>query len=171
MRYLTAKELQEAVEFRSSRVTDLREEWDAIVAARKVRETVPADPSACLAEGRYRCFYEGDWEGGLPILAKAGDKQLSELASMDLETRGTERALEKGNAWYDAAKSNKQQGAGLARASFYYRMARDSAPAIDQERIRRRMDEIAALRLPRNLFNGELVPSRLRPLRETWNSD
>ena len=50
------------------------------MAARKLLETTPDNPSACLVEGRYRCFYEGDWESGLPLLAKADDMQLSELA-------------------------------------------------------------------------------------------
>lgn len=171
LRYLVAKDLQQSVDFRAGRIKELREGWDAIVTARKVLETTPDNPSACLAEGRYRCFYEGDWKGGLPLLAKAGDTQLSELARKDLESPGTDKSLETGDAWYEAAKNNKLHAAGFARASFFYRLAIEKAPAIHQERIRRRLDEIGSLRLPQNLLNPEPRPIHLRPLLESWNSN
>ncbi len=171
IRYLVAKDLQVAVDFRGRRLADLQGQWESIMAARKQRQTTPDDPSACLVEGRYRCFYEGDWEGGLPILAKSGDKQLSELARMDLEAGGRERAIEKGTAWYETAKNNNEYAAGLSRASYYYRLVTENVPAIEQEKIRRRLDEIDALRLPAILFSAEPDPSRLQALLATWNSD
>ncbi len=47
----------------------------------------PDDPDASLHVGRFLCFYKGDWEKGLPLLAQGGDAKLKELAKRDLNPR------------------------------------------------------------------------------------
>ena len=57
------------------------------VRADEKLKTNPDDPQANLALGRYRCFAKGDWEAGLPLLAKSGDAALASLAKKALEAR------------------------------------------------------------------------------------
>ncbi|MBI3877243.1 MAG: hypothetical protein HY300_15015, partial [Verrucomicrobia bacterium] len=40
----------------------------------------PDDPGANLAVGQFLCFVKGDWESGLPLLAKSDDNVLKTLA-------------------------------------------------------------------------------------------
>lgn len=44
----------------------------------------PDDPTACLAVGRFRAFYQGDWNSGLPLLAKSNYPDFSVLAEREL---------------------------------------------------------------------------------------
>ena len=44
--------------------------------ARKFLESRPDDPAANAAVGRYFCLFQGDWEAGLPLLAKGTARPL-----------------------------------------------------------------------------------------------
>ena len=47
-----------------------RREHEAIQAAQERLKTAPDDPDACLAVGRWYCFYQGDWERGPEALGQ-----------------------------------------------------------------------------------------------------
>src|SRR5205823_674976 len=60
---------------------------------RKALASNANDPSANEKIGRFICFLKGDWDAGLPMLAKGSDEQLKAIAALDLSrTGGAERA-------------------------------------------------------------------------------
>jgi hypothetical protein len=73
---------------------EVRNHLQSIELARTAREKVapmlavlrqsPHDAAANLAVGQYRCFVCGQWEQGLPMLARSGDAKLAKLASDEL---------------------------------------------------------------------------------------
>jgi hypothetical protein len=85
-----------------------RQEIDVARAAyRDVEEVLsaldenPYDPDANLVVGRYYCFVKGDWEQGLPLLARCGDNRLRGLADAELELPELSLAqLELGDGWW-----------------------------------------------------------------------
>src|SRR5262245_17696113 len=44
----------------------------------------PLDAETCLKLGKLICFLKGDWQRGLPLLARGSDERLRELAHQDL---------------------------------------------------------------------------------------
>jgi hypothetical protein len=51
---------------------------------RKTLDKNPDDAEAAFQLGRHFCFVRGEWETGLPLLARGKDKALSELAQFEL---------------------------------------------------------------------------------------
>src|SRR5258706_6184202 len=51
---------------------------------KKILEKNSDDQEAALQLGRHLCFVKGDWEAGLPLLAKGKDKALADLAQFEL---------------------------------------------------------------------------------------
>ncbi len=68
------------IQARSKEIAALRDEHKALEAHLKTLKDRPDDPAANLAAGLYWCFSRGDWEQGLPLLAKGFDPALAALA-------------------------------------------------------------------------------------------
>ncbi len=68
--------LKEVEEYRGAR--------DRAKLALEKLAKLPDDPGANLAVGSYLCFYQRDWEKGLPMLAKGEDAKLKGAAVADL---------------------------------------------------------------------------------------
>jgi hypothetical protein len=97
-----------AIQGRTKQIREIQEAWEAIEEARSKLEHDPADPAANAAVGRYVCFSRGDWELGLPLLARGSESQLKTLAEKELKRPvPADVLLELGNAWTDLAKREK----------------------------------------------------------------
>ncbi len=113
----------------------------------------PDDPQANLAVGRWRCFTKGDWEIGLPLLAKGSDaslKQLAQREAVKAESVGDQVAI--ADAWWVAANSasSNEKRHFLARAAHWYSIAKpNAASGIEKLKIEKRLAEI-----------GDVVPSQ-----------
>ena len=82
-------ELRATIQQKQAFVGEL-EKWIAKVQeAQQTLEAQPDDPEANLVLGRYSCFIRGDWETGLPHLARSSDDKLSHVAKMELEKPST----------------------------------------------------------------------------------
>jgi hypothetical protein len=137
--------LVRAVEARSSDVELLQGEAERVKAALAVLEKQPDDADANLAVGKYRCLLKGQWEKGLPNLAKSGDATLKALAVKDLA--GPDQAaaqLEVADGWYDLAAGVK----GLVklhlqrRAHHWYQEAAPGLAGLDKTRVEKRLEEL-----------------------------
>jgi hypothetical protein len=75
----------------------------AAPAIAKLREA-PDDAGANVEAGRFLCFWRGDWEKGLPLLAKGSDSGLKAIAQEDIAA-GADVPMQFGvaNAWWDLA--------------------------------------------------------------------
>jgi DNA-binding beta-propeller fold protein YncE len=110
---------------------------DAFEKVRKDLETLasrPDDPAANVAVGRFRCYEKGDWDQGLPLLARGGD-DLAELARKDLTGAADAAAQARlGDLWWERAEKEGENRAGpQRRARFWYLRALPRLSGEDRE--------------------------------------
>lgn len=90
----------------------------------------PSDPEANLQVGRFGCFVKGDWQAGLPLLAKSSDAELAKLAALESQkdpALAVKLAL--GDGWWAMA----QAATGIAKhriAERAYRWYDDVSPEL-----------------------------------------
>ena len=69
---------------RGKMVEAMQKEYDNIKPDLATLKDKPDDPDASLHVGRFLCFFKGDWDGGLPLLAVGTDAKLRDLAKKDI---------------------------------------------------------------------------------------
>ena len=126
--------------------------FQEVQAALAVLKDKPDDGEAHLIAGRHYCFVKGDWETGLPHLAKSSDAPLAQVAGDDLKAGADSAAQVKvADAWWDL--SAKAHGAELdgvrLRAGFWYKqLLGDSTDGLLRARIEKRLEEVAQISRP-----------------------
>ena len=98
--------------------------------------------------GRFLAFIKGDWDEGLPLLARGGGEDMRELALSDIQ--GADRPMEMvtlGDAWWsmsERAKTGVYRQACRDRASHWYARAFANLPeSLDKLHVKGRLDEAA----------------------------
>jgi hypothetical protein len=138
--------LTAAVTAKSKEVDGLRKAFEAVEADLKAAATGAADPAAASRAGRYLCLVKGNWDVGLPLLAKGGDAKLKAAADKDLAQPTTAAGrVEAGDAWWDVGEGLdpvSQTGARL-RADHWYRQAAAELTGLTKARIDKRLAETA----------------------------
>jgi hypothetical protein len=122
------------------------------------------------ARGRYRCFVQGNWDEGLPLLEKDAAVSLKWTAQRDLKgtTAGGE-SLEIGDAWRDLAGQEKTRvGRALlnARALRWYQWAKVQGPRDVSEAAEERLKKVGPVPPPLDLLR-RIVPAD-HVLTGTW---
>ena len=111
-------------------------------AALKTLETLPDDADANLLLGKFRIFAQGNYEQGLPLLAKGADPKLQELARRDLAgAKDAAEQLALGDAWYDLAELEPSLAKKhlQRRAGFWYQQALPSTTGLEREKLEQRL--------------------------------
>ena len=128
----------------SARDPDLRR----IAGVMKTLLDAPDDAPANLLVGRYLCFTEGDWEKGLPLLAKCSDAALKALAVKELAQPADGAAeMSVADGWWDFAKKeddNSRKAAAQMRAKQWYEKALPSLASLTKAKAQMRIAEIGA---------------------------
>jgi hypothetical protein len=127
------------------RVADLRalgQEYERAKRALELLKSSPEDEAAHLTVGIFYGLHKGQWDIGLPHLARCGDAELSVLAQRELAGPADGlRQVEIGDAWWSLA--DKYPGAArpvLQRhAQEWYRRARASIAGLTLTRIDARL--------------------------------
>jgi hypothetical protein len=137
--------LVRAVETRAKDIEQMKSEAEKIKPALETLEKKPDDADANLAVGKYRSFLKGQWDKGLPNLAKGGDATLKGLAEKDLAgSADAAGQAEIGDAWYDLAGS--QEGVAKLhlqkRAVFWYQQAAPTLTGLNKTRVDKRLAEL-----------------------------
>jgi hypothetical protein len=107
-------------------IDELRAARDRLGPVLQKLKAAPNDPSANLAVGRYTALLRGDWEQGLPLLAKGNDPTLAALAKAALaEPADADARAALAGGWWDLAQSSigRAKTTLLARAADDYREA------------------------------------------------
>lgn len=148
-------------EARAREVSDLQKDKEAAKKAREVLATTPDDPAANLAAGRHLCLAKGDWEAGLPHLAKGSDAGLKALAARDLANPAeAKEQMAVGDAWWDLGLRRRAvhwyskalpSSSGLTRARLEKRLA-EAGPV--EPAARSAIDLLALIRLEQDTVKG-----------------
>ena len=131
----------------------MQKEFTNIKPDLAVLKDKPEDPEASLHVGRFLCFFKGEWDKGLPLLALNGDAKLKDLAKKDLNdpvAAADQAAL--ADAWMDLAEA-ETRGKPLIQLHAYgwYKQAAPQLVGMDKARVEKRikdLDKLAERLLP-----------------------
>ncbi len=129
----------------SKSVTAAKQQWDGWQKAQATLKQTPDDPVANLAAGRYLAFAQGDWDQGLPHLAKGPDGPLKDLAAKSLKPPEEAAALaELGDAWFAAAEKAKGKDKPELRAgaAYWYTQAEPGLTGLVKTIVDKRLAEL-----------------------------
>ena len=133
--------------------------WQAANTARTQLSSNPDDPAANETLGRYLAFQKREFDDGLAHLAKAANKSLADVATLDLAgAADAETKAKIGDAWYDwgnGVSGTDQQGA-FNRALYWYRDGVDSLDGFKKGEVESRITALESKLAPTN-SDGELT--------------
>ncbi len=118
----------------------LKARFAAVQKALDTLETDPADADANLKAGQWLCLVRGQWDRGLPMLAKGSNKALAELARQDLGTHGeAKQQVAVADAWWNLGEKDPASKAALQdRARHWYQLAMPKLAGLDKARAEKR---------------------------------
>jgi hypothetical protein len=98
--------------------------------------------------GKYHCLIQGNWDTGLPMLAKSDYPTLRPLAEREL--KGELDATKLADDWFTHAEKlpENMRVEGLRRAEKNYRRALRTASGLDKTRIEKRLTELVPVTSP-----------------------
>jgi hypothetical protein len=134
--------LAERLRVRGPEIVALAGEYQRFIAAQETLSATPDDAEANLVAGRYLAAVKGDWNAGLPMLAKAADPVWRTPAQFDVASPADPPAcLAVADAWWDLGNSLAEPYRGnlLDRAGHWYRLAMPGLPAADRGRVVQRL--------------------------------
>lgn len=146
-----AKELPMATsaEARAKEFAGLQVRLAKVKAAREKLATTPEDAVSNGLLGSYLCLLKGNWDEGLPYLAKGDDASLKALAGKDAgrpADPAAQAAL--GDGWWDAGEksSGKSRDHLRRRAGHWYRLSVAQLAGLSRTKVEKRLAESGALR-------------------------
>lgn len=127
----------------------------------------PTDGDAASAVGQFFCFVKGDWETGLPLLARSGNSQLEETAQRDLAgANDIAGQVALGDMWWtlsERAKAGLYRQGSLDRAAHWYEQVYEAMPdTLEKFHVRARLDELAELDPGSPMASVRTIARRLR---------
>jgi hypothetical protein len=139
------KAVQSRVESAKKRALETEKEFEAVKESQETLKEKPDDAEANLVWGKFLCFIKGNWDKGLPHLAKSDDEDLKPLAKKELEKpSNTKDLVELGDSWWDLG--DKEQGVARLqlkrRALFWYKKVENSVRGLTQEKVKKRISEV-----------------------------
>lgn len=166
--------LQASLTTRKRHLADLRKAFAAVQEAHAVLASKPDDPQANLTVGRYRCLAQGNWEKGLPALARCADPALKGPATADA-AGPTDAAAQAGlaDAWWALGEKEAEPAKFhlRSRAAFWYRQALPELDGLKQRAAQTRIEAVERQASADNALKaslGALVARRLSTLGE-WD--
>jgi hypothetical protein len=112
--------------------------------ARSRLAQTPDDPDANQTIGEYLCFFQAKWDEGLPLLAKARNAELKDLAGKELaQPAGVKEQLAIADGWWAKAKGlkDRQQRHILKHARAWYERSGPGTEGEDRTKVINRIRE------------------------------
>src|SRR5262249_15100311 len=113
-------------------------EFQEVTQARAKLAKSPDDPEANLIVGLYLCFFQADWDKGLPMLATGSEKALKALAAKDISLPGDVKdQLDLADSWWGWAEVSKDrvQRNIMKRARAWYERAGPNTEGADRGKV------------------------------------
>jgi hypothetical protein len=133
---------------RAAEIGELAKSYELVKGAAATLDKTPDDPEANLAVGGYRCFIKGDWDGGLPMLARGSDATLKKLATKELAgVASSDEQAELGDGWWGLAAETQDEAKSQfqARAAFWYRKALPGLSGLARNRVEKRLQQVPTI--------------------------
>jgi len=146
-RRLKDRQLVAEIDESSRTVSRMRTQYRMVEKALEVLETKPDSPEASLTVGNWRCFVEGDWEKGLPLLAQCDSDEVSKAATLDMKNPSTPAdVVAVGDAWWDLSddRSGMEKHRARQRAAHWYNRAIGQLSGLTKTKVEKRLREIGA---------------------------
>jgi hypothetical protein len=124
----------------------LKQKFAAIKPSLDALKEKPDDPEANLAVGKWYCLSKGDWDKGLPMLAKGSEAPWADLARRDVAAPTEAKAqLELADAWWEMSQKSSSvvKPAIESRAAHWYEEALPKLAGLDKTRVEKRLDSLA----------------------------
>ena len=138
--------LTKRVAARAQQLQALKQSYESVARARATIEKQPDDAQANEVLGQHICFTKGDWDRGLPNLAKSADATLNALAKIDIAgPEEPDKQLALADQWW--ALAEKQTDAARqrrikSRAAMWYALAEPNLQGLPKTKARDRIAEI-----------------------------
>jgi hypothetical protein len=126
------------------RMNLLKNSYEAAQAAAEKLKAAADDAAANLAVGKYRALLRGDWEAGLPHLAKCDDEKLASAAKAEQSASSGAEQLAAAEQWRSAADGFKgEDKAALQRHALeIFKRIAPTLSGLDQATADRRVKEL-----------------------------
>jgi hypothetical protein len=127
--------LTAAVAAKMKEVEATQKALEATEPERKVLAKTPDDPIAAARVGRFLCLIKGDWQAGLPLLAKGEDEKLKAAVLKDLARPSDALAkVDVADSWYDLGEGfdPRERTQARMRSLLWYQQAAPSLTGICQ---------------------------------------
>lgn len=112
----------------------------------KMLESAPGDAKLNLVAGTYYALHKGQWDRGLPMLARGDDARLQILARADRSAPTRAAEQEKlGDGWSAAAagsSDDRNAARGRERAGYWYRRAEAHLRGLDRARVEKKREAV-----------------------------
>jgi hypothetical protein len=106
----------------------------------------PANADANQAAGRWYCFVKGNWEKGMPMLARGKDAALSSVARQDIAgPKDPKSQMDLGDAWWTLSEKEVPPSKAVvqARALRWYDEAMPKLTGMDKAKAEKRLKSAA----------------------------
>lgn len=142
---------------RSKEASELRTKFERLRQAREMLQANSEDPPSSALVGRHECLIRGNWEVGIPLLAKGSDEAIRSLARSDLASpKSPADQLAVGDGWWNLADSESATARFQlrGRALYWYEKCAPGLTGLNQARVSQRL---GVLRGEHLLSHGDWV--------------
>ncbi|MFO1023029.1 MAG: NPCBM/NEW2 domain-containing protein [Planctomycetales bacterium] len=157
-------ELKKLIAARSQDLKTLELEYGPVQLAKRTLQQNPNEPGACLKAGQYYALSLGEWDRGLPLLAKTNDNTFRRLASLELKNpTNPNELIEIADGWWNwgnQCNNELQQSHAWQHAVEWYNLALPNVKGLNEARITRRLQDYA-VKPPRTTFALEELPGKV----------
>jgi|GEM_PF-2533196 len=123
-------------------LAEIEAEYQKVQAAIDTLRTNATDPQANFLVGHYQCFFKGNWDQGIRMLAQGNNDTLKKLAEAELAKDSDKLSL--GNAWWDF--SEKAEGrvrrSAQQRAARWYSQALPGLEGLTKKLVESRLESV-----------------------------
>jgi choice-of-anchor C domain-containing protein len=134
--------LAERVKERGNELREIVKEYEGVKTARAKLKDAPNDAAANLLVGKFLCLRAGDWDQGLPYLARGDDAKLKTLASGDIaKPAKAAKQIEVADGWWDLAEAEHGTTQTLLRerACHWYSQALRQLSGVSRAKVEKRL--------------------------------
>ncbi len=122
----------------------IRKDYALAAASFEKLKTVPDDPAANLAVGKFYCFSRNNWDKGVPMIAKGQDEKLKQLASVDMEDpEDAAEMTELADGWWNLSDDKDyrlMQNNLRERACYWYERILPLLASLDKIKIEKKIE-------------------------------